>query len=80
MGTGDAVTVCVMVGMGVAVGGKTICVTKLHASRERMDNPNASRLIFMQYLKNHGQQNPRSRVAILLLPGSDALEKLCERS
>jgi hypothetical protein len=52
VGEAGRVAVCEAVGgeVGVAVGGKTICVTKLHANRDRIKNPNTIRLIFIHYL------------------------------
>jgi len=40
----------VAVGGGVAVGGKTICVTKLHASVDTIKSPKKSRFIRIRYL------------------------------
>jgi hypothetical protein len=45
---GEAVTVAVAV--GVAVGGKTMRVTKLHASKDKTKRPNPIRLIFISSL------------------------------
>jgi hypothetical protein len=50
VGVGEAVTVAVGVkvgGMGVAVGGTIICVTKLHDNKVRTNNPNKNRFSFI---------------------------------
>jgi hypothetical protein len=47
VGVEEAVAVGVIVAVGVAVGGKTIWVTKLHAKRDKTNNPNTIRLIFI---------------------------------
>lgn len=52
---GVALAVWEAVGLGVAVGGKTICVTKLHASKKNIKIPNAIRLTF---IKKHGVAPP----------------------
>ncbi len=48
---GDAVTVGTIVsvgsGVGVGVGGYTICVTKLHASMGKIKSPKIIRLILI---------------------------------
>ena len=60
MGVGEAVRVAVSEAVGVAVGGKTICVTKLHANRDKTKNPKTIRFIFIYYL------NTKSRVLQML--------------
>jgi hypothetical protein len=52
MGVGVRVTVAVGVGeaVGVAVGGKTICVTKLQARRDKTKHPKKIRFNFILYL------------------------------
>ena len=48
-----AEVVTVTVAVGVAVGGKTICVTKLQASKDKIKSPKRIRLIFIHHLINH---------------------------
>jgi hypothetical protein len=47
VGVGEAVRLGVIVNVGVAVGGSTICVTKLHASRDKIKIPNAIRFLII---------------------------------
>jgi hypothetical protein len=50
VGVRVAVGVEVCEAVGVTVGGKTICVTKLHAKRDKIKSPKIIRFNFIRYL------------------------------
>jgi len=50
VGVDEEVEVAVCVAIGVAVGGKTACVTKLHARRDKIKHPKAIRFNFISSL------------------------------
>src|ERR1051325_9754106 len=81
VGAREAITVAgttgVAVGIGVAVAGKTIWFTKLHANNDKTKNPKVIRLILILYLYIYTSLRAFSRFPIRLSAQSYNNDVLC---